>query len=87
MMHCHCDTVHCQYEDYCYCYRADAVLPGGITATEQRSLSLDSDGNLRTQTLEQQFGGRLMPGSEPVTLVRQSSQQVTNKENSSEDAL
>jgi hypothetical protein len=59
--------------------KADAVLPGGITATEQRSLSIDSDGNLRSKRLEQQVGGRLMPGSDPITLVRQSSDQVTNE--------
>ncbi|TWT81398.1 hypothetical protein CA13_28510 [Planctomycetes bacterium CA13] len=58
--------------------KADAVLPGGITATEQRSLSIDSEGNLRTQSLEQQFGGRLMPGSKPVTLIRQTTNQVSN---------
>lgn len=65
--------------------KADAVLPGGITATEQRSLSLDSEGNLRIQTLEQQSSGRLMPGFDPITLVRQSSQQLSNKKNSQED--
>lgn len=53
--------------------KADAVLPNGISATEQRSLSIDPDGNLRSQCLEHQVGGRLMPGSDPITLVRQTS--------------
>ena len=59
--------------------KADAVLPAGVTATEQRSLSIDSDGNLRSQCLEQQVGGRLMPGSDPITLVRQTSNPIANE--------
>ena len=50
--------------------KVDAVLPDGNTATEQRILAVDSDGNLQSRIIEQQFGGRLLPGSEAITLVR-----------------
>lgn len=59
--------------------KVDAVLPDGSTATEQRMLAVDSDGKLRSRIIEQQFGGRLLPGSEAITLVRDTAEQVSNK--------
>lgn len=59
--------------------KANGVLPNGSTATEQRSLSVDSKGNLNTQVVEQQIAGRLLPGAAPATLTRKSSKQVSSK--------
>jgi ketosteroid isomerase-like protein len=59
--------------------KANATLPDGSKATEQRSLSVESNGDLKTRTIEQQFGGRLMPGSDPIILKRQSSNQNSTK--------
>ena len=47
-----------------------AVLPDGNTATEQRAVSINEDGQLETRVIEQAVGGRLLPGTKPIALDR-----------------
>ncbi len=51
--------------------KVTAVLPDGSLGAEQRVITGDADGRMSTEVIEQQVDGQLLPGSEKVTLVRQ----------------
>ena len=51
--------------------KATAVLPDGSVGSEQRLVAQEGDGRMSTKVIEQQVNGQLLPGSEKVTLVRQ----------------
>jgi uncharacterized protein (TIGR02246 family) len=52
--------------------KVTAVLPDGSVGSEQRVVTHDGDRRMSTEVIEQQVNGQLLPGSEKVTLVRQS---------------
>jgi uncharacterized protein (TIGR02246 family) len=58
-------------DDERWLVKATAVLPDGSVGSEQRLVTQEGDGRMSTKVIEQQVSGQLLPGSEKVTLVRQ----------------